>query len=705
MAVRTALFVLVPALCLVPGRGATDPTPPRPGAPAVPVRAPAPALVRTAGSGAWSAPATWEGGTVPATGARVQIRTGHTVTYDAKADAVIRSIHVAGTLRFARDTDTVLNVGLIKIQPGDDASENGFDCDAHAKPVDPAGERPVLEVGTPTEPIPAKFTATIRLHHVEGLDKETCPAIVCCGGRMDLHGAPVERTWVKLGQMARAGEARMVLPYPLPGWKVGDKVVVVGTSRQVGYLGTRKLPTDDSIRGKQSSEERIITQMKQWGGSGLDAETQWQIVTLDAPLKYEHRALTGYQAEVANLSRNVVVESANPDGVRGHTMYHRHSAGGISYAEFRHLGKENVLGKYPIHYHLCGDTMRGSSLVGVSVWGSKNRFVTVHGTQYLVVRDCVGYDSIGHGFFLEDGTETFNVFDRNLAVMACRGKPLPEQVLPFDRNLGSGFWWANSLNTFTRNVAAECDEDGFRFEAVKTAKFDPVLNVPGPDGTKTKVDVRTLPFVRFDGNESHTHRLFAFNLGGFATSEFGKPESDVGGIGPDPKHPLVIRNLKVWDAHWGFHTGCPRVVIERAEFYDCLYGMWRCVLDGHEHKRVTYTEVDNPLFFPRHAASAAEGATRPYPESPPVDDLPPVTVITQVDRSGTGTVRVRGTTSDNFAVKRVVVNGREARSVRANFAEWEIELPAADAAKVSAHAEDATGNVEPRPHTVAVPHK
>ena len=37
----------------------------------------APPVVRSAKSGAWSAPATWEGGKVPSAGAKVQIRTGH----------------------------------------------------------------------------------------------------------------------------------------------------------------------------------------------------------------------------------------------------------------------------------------------------------------------------------------------------------------------------------------------------------------------------------------------------------------------------------------------------------------------------------------------------------------------------------------------------------------------------------------------------
>jgi hypothetical protein len=92
-----------------------------------------PPLVRTQRSGAWSEIATWEGGKVPPAGARVQIRAGHVVLYDRNSDQLVRSIHVAGTLKFATDRETRLDVGLIKIQPGGDASENGFDCDMHSK--------------------------------------------------------------------------------------------------------------------------------------------------------------------------------------------------------------------------------------------------------------------------------------------------------------------------------------------------------------------------------------------------------------------------------------------------------------------------------------------------------------------------------------------------------------------------------------------
>src|SRR5262249_8909073 len=87
----------------------------------------------------------------------------------------------------------------------------------------------------------------------------------------------------------------------------------------------------------------------------------------------------------------------------------------------------------------------------------------------------------------------------------------------------------------------------------------------------------------------------------------------------------------------------------------------------------------------------------------PVDDLPPTTVITHARQLAGGKVLVKGTTADNGAVKRVLVNGKEARAVTANFAEWEIELSGLPGdGRLTAHAEDAAGNVEPRPHVLSL---
>jgi len=380
-----------------------------------------PGIVRSVTSGPWSAAATWSTKRVPAAGDHVQIRTGHRVVYDVESDAAIRAIHVAGTLAFAADRDTRLDVGLVRIEAGDDWKEGGFDC--HHIPTKPHADapRPALEVGTPDQPIPAEHRALIRLVYFEGEDKNSLPAIVCCAGRMDIHGAPLRRTWVKLARPATVNETRLYVSEDVSDWRVGDRVVVTATARQRPFAGHATAHVTDA----PASEVRTLKGVDAYFESVLHRERGGRMVLeVDDPLKHPHRAEPGYAGEVANLSRNVVIESADPAGVRGHTMYHRHSTGSISYAEFRHLGKKGVLGRYPVHYHLVGDTMRGSSVVGASVWDSHNRWVTIHGTQYLVVRDCVGYRSVGHGYFLEDGTEVFNVLDRNLAIQALVGEPL-----------------------------------------------------------------------------------------------------------------------------------------------------------------------------------------------------------------------------------------------------------------------------------------
>lgn len=525
-----------------------------------------PAVVSSAKSGNWSAPETWAGKKVPAAGDRVLIRSEHAVVYDANSKDVIRGITVSGTLRFAPDKDTRLEVGLIAIQAGDQYTEEGFDCEAHIMKAEAGKPVPTLELGTMDTPIAKGKSALIRLHYIEGMNKDSCPAIVCCGGRWDAHGQPMSRTWVKLGSPAKVGDTAVTLSEAVTGWNVGDKIVLTGTQ------------THGPAKTESVSEERTITAID---GAKL---------TFDGPLKHAHAGEGEYRGEVANLTRNVVVESADPAGVRGHTMYHRDSAGSLSFAEFRHLGKKGVLGRYALHFHLCGDTMRGSSVTGVSVWDSHNRWLTIHGTNYLVARDNVGYKSVGHGYFLEDGTEVYNVLDRNLAILAEPGKRLPKQVLPFDANDGAGFWWTCSLNTFTRNVAAECGQYGFRYEATPSSALKLDFNIRQPDGSKKKVDVRTLPFQRFEDNEVHSvHGLYGVNLG-----------EGVNRVGPDSKHPFIVKNLKIWDTHYGFRPQVPNLLVENLHIDHVSYGVYHPNYDNHVYKNVYIGHTNTEPFNRGH---------------------------------------------------------------------------------------------------------
>lgn len=553
--------------------------------------------VRSVRDGNWTDAKTWQPARVPKEGDRVLITHGTRVDYDSTSKSTIRLLQVVGTLAFARDRDTELNVALLKVQNSDECSESGFSCDFPGvndtgEPQGPqssplAKAMPTLEVGTLADPIPAKFTARIRLHYIEGLDKVDAPAIVCCSGRMELHGAPLSRTWVKLGANAKVDDTTVVLSEPVTGWRVGDEVLVTA-SKKVARRGSYK---DDT--SKMGTEERKITK--------IDGTT----LTLDQPLKIEHYGEGEFRSEVANVSRNVIVESADPAGVRGHTMYHAYSQGGISYARFAHLGKEGVLGRYAIHFHLVGDTMRGSQVLGAAIVDSANRWVTIHGTEYLVVRDCIGYRSLGHGYFMEDGTEVYNLLDRNLGIQAFQTKRLPKQVLPFDPNDGAAFWWANGRNTLVRNVTVENDEYGYRFDMQHSKYFSSTLPITQPDGKTKSVDVRTIPIWRFEENEAHSEGVY-----GLVVACNGNSQPDTGirdqkmldtikGIdwtGPDVKHPHIIRNLKIWEAHYAFRPHSPSMLIEGVRIYRTTYGIYRPVLADQEFRNIHLTNAGGEPF-------------------------------------------------------------------------------------------------------------
>jgi len=551
--------------------------------------------LRSVRDGNWSDAKTWNQSRVPAAGDRVLVSRGTRVTYDIESKDVVRFIQVVGTLVFARDRNTELNVGILKVQNSDDCTETGFACDMSNATADGQSKgatpdaMPALEVGTLTDPLPAQFTARIRLHYIEGLDPKDGPALVCCAARMDLHGAPMSRTWVKLGADAESGAKTVTLSELVDGWRAGDEVIVTPSKVHQRHRSNPK-----EYQNEMGTEERRIVRI------------DGTMIELDKPLAEEHSGSGEFRCEIANLSRNVIVESADPAGVRGHTMYHAHSRGGISYARFAHLGKAGVLGRYAIHFHLCGDTMRGSQVLGVAIVDSANRWVTIHGTEYLIVRDCVGYKSAGHGFFMEDGTEIYNLLDRNLAVGAYRTKSLPKQALPFDQNDGAGFWWANGRNTFVRNVTCENDEYGYRYDMQNSKYFSSTLPITMPDGTTKPVDVRTIANWRFDDNESHCDQ----GAGMVIACDGGNRQPDttvrdqrlldqikaLDWTAPDTHHPHMIRNLKIWETHYAFRPHTPSMLIDGLRISHTAYGVYRPAFDNQVYRNVHITRAGGEPF-------------------------------------------------------------------------------------------------------------
>ena len=555
---------------------------------------------------------------------------------------------------------------------------------------------------------------------------------------MELHGTPMPRTWVKLKRGVEPGATSLALAESVEGWKEGDNIIVTSTHRQRDRQGSDFLAgAETEMRTIVTGGERNGSRGRGDGGNRDNGElrpaaagrdfTGGYAVSLDRPLTYAHFADDAHQAEVANLTAQCGGRIGRSGRrTRAHDVPPR--LGGVDLlCRVPASGKRDELGRYSIHFHLCGDTMCGSSVIGASIWNSHNRWITIHGTDSLVVRDCVGFKSVGHGYFLEDGTEVNNILDHNLAALVLPGKTQKDQVAPFDLNRGAGFWWSNCQNQITRNVAVEFAEYGYRFDCKKTDTYDPIRPIRQPDGTVKNQDTRILPFVRFEDNESHTMKFFCMNLRGVTRPVGGGLDfpnqnqtlaREAAEAMPEPGKPFWIRDFKCWEANWSLHLGTTGVFVDGLDTFRSDVAIWRSIMDRSGFRRLTSKEmrvndIHNPLSmgFPEESEYANENPTEGTPRranrmggvSSFRDEMPPVTIVTSVVRDG-NLVQVRGSVADTSDVKRVTVNDRSARSTRGSFAEWEIflDVPAGQPVSLTAVSEDIVGHVEQTPHVLAI---
>jgi hypothetical protein len=227
-----------------------------------------------------------------------------------------------------------------------------------------------------------------------------------------------------------------------------------------------------------NQQMRTITQVLANGSN-----QQYVTLELDQPVDRPTtlKDSLDFAVEVALLSRNIVFEGG-PDATVAHgghfwvlqtPQVQQHIEG----IDFQNFGQQGSIGRYPIHFHFCGD-VSGALVARNAIRQSNQRCVVVHGTNKLRIEENVAFDTKGHCFVLEDGIETGNEFIRNLGAMTG----IPNTLIP---DLGpngietddtpSTFWITNPSNTWIGNVAAGSAKSGFWFQlmvrGIKAAVF------------------------------------------------------------------------------------------------------------------------------------------------------------------------------------------------------------------------------------------
>ena len=363
---------------------------------------------------------------------------------------------------------------------------------------------------------PAAAISTI-LKQPEALAAVDEPAIVNSG-----------TDWARLAGGGQKASAKLTLDRSVASdWAKNDEIVVTTTDFFPGHSELARIASVPSAGQSSFSIDHPLAYAHSTTAYDIGAEVNDKtgvtsfvkaIKRADGDDSFLGKAET--RAAVALLSRSIRIVSAGdkvnqpfPDPVPG--AEHSYMYGGhvvfrqgfakvqIQGVEFKQLGQGGRLGRYPVHFHIARRVPADTYVIDSSINESMTRWVVLHSTLGVTLARDVGYKSIGHGFFLEDATETDNKLYANIGIYARapivgpdnpRGIPglldapvagTPATLNPSkfhsDSQYPTVFWLTNGWNTLAGNMAAGAGTCGACYWYVPAANHDMIDTDPAAE--------------------------------------------------------------------------------------------------------------------------------------------------------------------------------------------------------------------------------
>jgi hypothetical protein len=383
---------------------------------------PAPATVMR-----WSDPATW-GGSLPQAGQSISIPASRSVVLDVPTPA-LAALTIEGKLIAAHDRDAVITADIVMVHGG------------------------TLRIGCADDRYLQSATITLTgvPSNASPHDMGTKVLGAMAGGRIELHGRDV-RSWTRIAADTAAG-ATQITVVDAAGWRVGDRLVIASATSEPAQAEVRTIAALNgaTVTLNAALATARIGSLRSVDGRVLDLRT-----------------------EVGLLSRNITVQGdAGSDATRfgGHMMTMAGSQVRVHGVRLFRMGQFDRLGRYPFHWHLVGDA-GGQYIRDSAVDGSFLRGIILHGTRNAEVARNVVFDTIGHNYVVEDAGATGNALRDNLAVGNRIAFMTDPGLVPQNDDQASNFWIRAARNTFTGNVAAGAEANGYWYDQVSDAPTD-----------------------------------------------------------------------------------------------------------------------------------------------------------------------------------------------------------------------------------------
>lgn len=366
-----------------------------------------------------------------------------------------------------------------------------------------------------------------------------------------------QTSWVRLNASNTIGSQALILDRKVD-WDKGDQIVVTTTD---WYTSHSELLTVGGFNSANNTLSLMSPLANIHNGEAYSVPSALSASTGNPNTQVDTRAAVGL------LSRSIIIKSlgatandafptaaschgdaSDPDCYFGGHVIVRQGFAKLQMqgVEFYQLGQGARMGHYPMHFHMVKDTAyAGSTFVKDSaIWDSNTRFAVIHASHGIILARNVGYLSMGHGFYIEDGSEINNQLCYNLGVSARpslgeyfsaqpAGSPTQRYIPPILDTMRDGtlqgsdslypsmFWIMNAYNEFVGNHSAGVHGFGACYWPLSSSVSGPSVNLHWArstfNGTPTyqtnsekdyaffnQAGARQAPFKRFRGNSCST---------------------------------------------------------------------------------------------------------------------------------------------------------------------------------------------------------